>query len=220
MKMQIKFVINQIRQFLIPYLVVFLLCLLIKLFFTRATIFFTVNSYHWALTDRIAPFLTDLGEGYTTVIIAATWALFNYRKAFLLATSWGVTSLFAQILKPIFHAPRPGLYFHDQLSRIHFVPGVAILSLNSFPSGHTVTAFSTAVVFTYLSKNKSPCPLFLLLAMLIGFSRMYLSEHFFEDVMAGSVLGVFITVFWLAWLDGKKFIHTAGWNKGLINRNN
>ena len=203
---------------MIPYLVIFLLCLLIKLFFSRDTIFFTVNSFHWALTDRIAPFLTDLGEGYTTVIIATFWALFNYRKAFLLATSWGVTSLLAQILKPIFHAPRPAVYFHDQLNRIHFVPGVAILSLNSFPSGHTVTAFSTAVVFTYLSKNKSPGPLFLLLAMLIGFSRMYLSEHFFEDVMTGSVLGVFITVFWLAWLDGTKFIHTEGWNRGLLKK--
>jgi hypothetical protein len=45
---------------------------------------------------------------------------------------------------------------------------------------------------------------------------MYLSEHFFEDVTAGSVLGVFLTIFWINWLDGKKFIHTAGWNRGLL----
>lgn len=216
MKMQIKFVINQIRQFLIPYLIILLLCLIIKLFFSRETIFFTVNSWHISLADAIAPYFTDLGEGWTVIFVSAIWALFNYRGAFLLATSYGVTSIFAQIIKPLFDAPRPKLYFSDQLGKIHFVPGVDILSRNSFPSGHTVTAFSAVVVFAYLSKNKNWPPLFLLLAILIGYSRMYLSQHFFEDVTAGSVFGVFITVFWLAWLDSKKFIHRPGWNKGLL----
>jgi membrane-associated phospholipid phosphatase len=143
-------------------------------------------------------------------------ALFNYRAAFLLATSYGVTSIVAQAAKNLFEAPRPKLYFKDQLSRIHFVKGIDILSYHSFPSGHTITAFSAAVVMAYLAKNKKWSVLLLLIAILVGYSRMYLSEHFFEDVTGGSVLGVLITVFWLSWLDSKQFLHTSKWNGGLI----
>jgi membrane-associated phospholipid phosphatase len=72
------------------------------------------------------------------------------------------------------------------------------------------------VVITYLCKNKGWGVLALLVALSVGYSRMYLSEHFFEDVMAGSVIGVIVTVFWLSWLDSKQFIHTSKWNTGLI----
>jgi len=215
-KTQIKIVVTQLRQFLILYSIVLLGCLLIKLIYNRETIYFTVNSWHWDFTDQIAPYVTDLGEGLTVVIISIIWALFNYRGAFLMATSWGVTSILAQILKPIFHAPRPRLYFKDQLSRIHFVKGVDILSHSSFPSGHTVTAFSAAVVAVYLCRNKNWSAVFLFLAILIGFSRMYLSQHFFEDVTGGSIIGVLVTVIWLGWLDSKKFIHSEGWSRGLL----
>jgi membrane-associated phospholipid phosphatase len=88
---------------------------------------------------------------------------------------------------------------------------------DSFPSGHTVTAFSTAVVLTYLAKNKNWGVLFLVVAIMVGYSRMYLSEHFFEDVTAGSVLGVLLTVFWITWLDNKKFIRSTSWNRGILS---
>ena len=88
---------------------------------------------------------------------------------------------------------------------------------DSFPSGHTVTAFSLAVLFSYWSKNKALGPLFLLIAILVGYSRMYLSEHFFEDVTAGSVIGFVITIAWFYWLDNKGFINQPKWQKGLLN---
>ena len=216
MNIGIKHVLQQIRLFFIIYLILLIACLIIKLTYSRSEIYFAVNSMYSPLADFIAPYVTDLGEGWTIIIISAIWALFNYRQAFLLATSYGVTAILAQILKPIFHAPRPELYFKDQLSRIHFVKGVEMFSHNSFPSGHTITAFSAAVVATYLCKNKNWGLLFLLIAILVGFSRMYLSEHFFEDVTAGSVIGVMVTIFWITWLDSKKFLHTPVWNRGLF----
>jgi len=51
---------------------------------------------------------------------------------------------------------------------------------------------------------------------MVGYSRMYLSEHFFEDVTAGSVIGVVPTVIWLYWLDNKRFIQRPKWQKGLL----
>ena len=205
-------------MFFIPYLVVLAACLIIKLTYSREDIYFAVNSHNYPWADTIAPYLTDLGNGWTTVALAAILLLFNYGKSFLMAVTYAITSILAQIIKHIFDAPRPMLYFKDQLSSIHFVKGVDMLSLHSFPSGHTVTAFSTAVLITYWCKNKLWGLPLLVLAIAVGYSRMYLSEHFFEDVTAGSVIGVITTVFLISWLAGKNFLRSPKWNRGLINK--
>ncbi|MDB5142474.1 MAG: phosphatase family protein [Mucilaginibacter sp.] len=216
MKTSMNGVLRRIKWLLIPYLLILCICLVIKLTFSRETIYFAVNGLNSPIADFLAPFVTDLGNGWFAVIIAAVLTLFSYRKAFIVATAYAVTSITAQILKFIFDAPRPKLYFKEELKRIHFVKAVDILSFHSFPSGHTVTAFSLAVLFTYWSKNKAWGPVFLLIAVMVGYSRMYLSEHFFEDVTAGSVIGLVITVIWLYWLDNKKFIQRPKWQKGLL----
>jgi membrane-associated phospholipid phosphatase len=216
MNFRVTDVLYRIRFFFIPYLILICGCLIIKLLYSREDIFFSVNAIHNTTADLIAPYVTAAGAGLTVVILSAIIALFNYRKAFLLATSYGVTAIVAQIIKHLINAPRPKLYFADQLDKIYFVKGVEIFSYNSFPSGHTVTAFSAAVVLTYLAKNKSWGLLFLLAAVCIGYSRMYLSEHFFEDVTAGSVLGVLITVLWIWYVDSRKFIHQRKWRQGLL----
>ena len=87
---------------------------------------------------------------------------------------------------------------------------------DSFPSGHTLTAFATGVLLTYLVKNKRWAFLLIFYGVMVGFSRMYLSEHFFEDVVAGSIMGVVLTILWIWFIENKKFIHSAGWNKGLL----
>ena len=219
MNLSIKDILYRIRFFFIPYLILICGCLIIKLLYSREAIYFAVNSIHNTKADFIAPYVTDIGEGLTIVILSVIIALYSYRKAFLLVTSYAVTAILAQIVKHIFVAPRPKLYFADQLSRMYFVKGVEIYSYNSFPSGHTVTAFSAAVVLTYVVKNKNWGALFLIVAILVGYSRMYLSEHFFEDVTAGSVLGVMVTVFWIYFLEHKKFLHGDRWEKGFLNRN-
>jgi membrane-associated phospholipid phosphatase len=192
--------------------------LAVKILYSKEVIYFAVNSRNTAWADYIAPYVTDIGNGWTIVILSAILVLFNYRVAFLLITSWIITSLFAQIVKFIFDAPRPKLYFKDQLSHIHFVKGVYMLSYHSFPSGHTITAFSAGVVITYLAKNKNWGILLFIVAACVGYSRMYLSEHFFEDVSVGSVLGVFITVFWLSYIESKQFLHAQKWSKGLLRK--
>jgi membrane-associated phospholipid phosphatase len=218
MNIGIKDVLYKIRWFFIPYLVVLTACLLIKLNYSREEIFFAVNSHNFAFGDIIAPYLTDLGNGWTTIALAATLLLFNYARAFIMAVVYAITSITAQIIKHIFDAPRPKLYFKDQLSQIHFVKGVDILSLHSFPSGHTVTAFSTTLLITYWCRNKGWGLPLLLLAMMVGYSRMYLSEHFFEDVTAGSTIGVVITICLITLLMNVKFLQSAGWNRGLLKK--
>lgn len=218
MNIGIKDVLQRIRVFFIIYLILLCGCLIIKLIFTKDEIYFAVNSRYYPWADWIAPYITDLGNGWTIVVLSAILVLFNYRAAFLMITTFVITSLSVQVAKFIFDAPRPKLYFKDQLSRLHFVKGVEILSHNSFPSGHTLTAFATGVVITYLVKDKGWSVLLIVYGLLVGLSRMYLSEHFFEDVVSGSVMGVFLTIFWISYIDSRKFLNTPKWNKGLLGK--
>ncbi|RYY34609.1 MAG: phosphatase PAP2 family protein, partial [Sphingobacteriaceae bacterium] len=176
-----------------------------------------VNRFYTGFADVFFTYATNLGDGLLTLGIALILLLFySYRQAFLLASSYALTSIFAQILKHLFDAPRPQLYFATKLGEIHFVEGVKMYSLHSFPSGHSVTIFSTALVLAYFSGKKPVGLLLLILAILTGYSRMYLSEHFFEDVVAGSAIGVLLTIVWLSWIDRKQFLHSEKWGRSVF----
>jgi len=218
MNIGIKDVLQRIRPFFILYLILLAGCLLIKLLYTKDDIYFAVNTRTDDFLDTIEPYITDMGNGWAIVILAAVAVLYNYRIAFLLITTFLITSLGVQIAKFFFDAPRPKLYFAKEINKLHFAKGVEILSHNSFPSGHTLTAFATGVLLTYLAKNKSWAFLLIFYGVMVGFSRMYLSEHFFEDVVAGSIMGVVLAILWIWFIENKKFIHSAGWNRGVLSR--
>lgn len=57
----------------------------------------------------------------------------------------------------------------------------------SFPSGHTMTAFSIALVISYFYPSLQ-WPMYFL-AISIAVSRIVLGMHFLSDVLAGAVLG-------------------------------
>jgi len=210
-------VLKKIRFLLYPYLFILVACLLIKALYTKDVIYYTVNGWHFAFGDVFFKYITNLGDGLVVVLISLAVLAYNYRKGFLLATSYVLTSIVAQALKHIFLSPRPILYFAADTSRMYLVKGVEMYHNTSFPSGHSTSAFSAAVVLTYLTPKKYYGLLYLLLAILVGYSRMYLSEHFFEDVVGGSVIGVFVTALWLSYIDKKAFIHSEKWDKGLLS---
>ncbi len=90
------------------------------------------------------------------------------------------------------------------------MPRPRVRSSYGFPSGHTTTAFSLAstlaVTFPALS------PLFFILAVLTGISRMYLRAHFTVDVIGGMIVGLVVS-FPIA----KKIIPEAGsCNRGVF----
>lgn len=58
----------------------------------------------------------------------------------------------------------------------------------SFPSGHTGSAFAIAVV-AYLMLPKKYGVLALIMAILMGFSRLYVGIHYPTDVLGGALLG-------------------------------
>jgi membrane-associated phospholipid phosphatase len=218
MNTRITDVLHHIRMFFIPYLIILITCLILKLSFTRESIYFAVNAKHSDFGDMLFPYVTDLGEGFMVIMVTLIMLCFSYRKTILLITSFAVSGIVVQLIKHWFKAPRPVVYFEKELNSIHFVKDIALLHTNSFPSGHTVTAFSAAVVLSYLAVNKRLGFIYLLLAISVAYSRMYLSQHFFEDVTAGSIIGTMSTIMWITWMDNRPFMHSQRWNKGLLKR--
>lgn len=62
----------------------------------------------------------------------------------------------------------------------------------SFPSGHTGSSFAAACILYRKLPKRFGIPA-LLLAMLIGFSRLYLGVHYPSDVLFGIISGVGIS---------------------------
>ena len=86
------------------------------------------------------------------------------------------------ILKPLVARVRP----FDVNTAIQLL--VAPPSDDSFPSGHTAASFAAASAL-YFSKSRLWIPA-AVLAVLIGFSRLYLYVHYPTDVLAGALLGI------------------------------
>lgn len=212
-------VIGQTRVFLIPFLCLLSGVLIIKLLYAKEEIYYFVNGLHFAAGDIFFPLVTELGSTTAALVVILVMLCISYRKGFIAATGFLLTSGIGALLKQLFGAPRPKIFFEQAVREIYYVKGVTVLSNHlSFPSGHSICAFTAATLLTYLAPRKGWGVLFLLLAVLVGYSRLYMSQHFFEDVAMGASLGVLLTLFWVGWLDMQPFLQRPAWQRGLLKK--
>ncbi len=122
--------------------------------------------------------------------VDAALGLFAGRVFYILAAN-AVAGILSLLLKSLFGRARPRLL--DVVGPFHFDMFAYKSSVLSFPSGHTVTAFATAVALAFLLPRWGR--LFLLLAVLIGVSRVVTGAHFPSDVIAGMALGTATSIF-------------------------
>lgn len=105
-------------------------------------------------------------------------------ELFLVAVSLFFTYSIVQILKISFAIPRPFLALTDINALLYYGAN------NSFPSSHAAmfTALATSV---YFSHRRLGFWLFVL-ALVIGFSRIYVGVHYPFDVLAGFCIGFLV----------------------------
>jgi membrane-associated phospholipid phosphatase len=99
---------------------------------------------------------------------------------------------------------RPVAYFRELGVDIYTIAGLDIPLHYSFPSGHSASAFAIFVGISFLVKLWYWKVILLLIAIIAGFSRIYLAMHFPVDVIAGSLVGVLTTFICFIWISGWK----------------
>ncbi|MGI4835534.1 MAG: phosphatase PAP2 family protein [Janthinobacterium lividum] len=208
--------LRQVRSFLLPYLALLALVGGGLLATPRHTLFFWVNGHHAPLLDQFFRPFTNVGDGAFYALVCLGLLFVRFRWALLGFGCFAVTSLAAQVGKHLIFTghPRPARYFqeHPGYPALHTVEGVVLGTLKSFPSGHSTSAFSVFLLLTYLVRRRQWGIAFTLLAALTAYSRVYLAQHFVEDVFAGSVLGTGLTLGLLAWLPGYLARHPRRWH--------
>lgn len=145
--------------------------------------------------DQFFKYVTYLGDGVIMAVAGIILLFIRYYYTVILLLISALHGLFLFIIKRFFFlgAPRPKVYLHG-VANLHFVEGVTIHSLNSFPSGHTATIFSLTLFLALIINRKNWSFILFMLALVVGFSRIYLLQHFFIDVYYGSVVGVLSTL--------------------------
>ena len=155
-----------------------------------------INNSHTEFQDWLFRTITWLGDGWFAVIFSIFFLLIRFRYFFMLILSFSISGLLTQFFKRVVFPDilRPSAFL-DQMSDLSLVSGINLYQSFSFPSGHTTTAFAVLLLAGFILERKGGFFLAMILALLTGFSRVYLSQHFLVDILAGSVIGTLSALF-------------------------
>jgi membrane-associated phospholipid phosphatase len=191
----LPFMNNYIRWSVPPFLVL-ILCMVSYAFADiQAALWFYAlkNTIYYQFFN----FITIFGESQWYLVPGLLLFVAFYKTKSLLASralylfsTVALSGIVADIIKYIAGRARPKLYFNNNLYLFDFFHTEA--DWTSFPSGHSATAFSAAMVLSiYYPRWKV---LFYGCASLIALSRLFITKHYISDVIAGSYLGCASTV--------------------------
>jgi membrane-associated phospholipid phosphatase len=197
--------------FYIPYLLFVVTFVVLILLNEKAGLHLWLTSFSTPTGDVFFHYYTYVGDWVPYMAIAGL-LFYRYRMALFVLVSQLASGLISIIIKQTWNEPRPILYFkeHFPAVQLHQVAGEHLHSSHSFPSGHTITAFAFFLALAFYTKKPTIHFLYFLLAALVGYSRIYLSQHFALDVLVGSFIGVLVTTlckfyferYPMKWADG------------------
>lgn len=136
--------------------------------------------------DRLMPKITFLCKaGWLWIAIALLCMIWkkHRRCGFSMAAGLILCGLFGNVLlKHLVARSRP-CWINTNIDMLVRIP-----TDYSFPSGHSMVSFASAVVLLQYDKRIGiPA---IILAALIAFSRLYLYVHFPTDVLVGTLMGI------------------------------
>jgi len=190
-----------------------------------------LNAHHTPFQDLIWQYYTYVGE-WVPYVIVGLLLLYKLGWASFLLADVAISGGIGQIIKHCVQAPRPITYFAENAPDVQLplVEGVPLNEYLSFPSGHTITFFALFFTLSLIlgekyHKHPAVCNVLsaicFILAIAGGYSRVYLSQHFTEDILGGIVVGVLTTIgllYLVPMLDKTKFWN---WNiKAFIHEKN
>ncbi len=162
---------------------------------------------------------TQLAEGIAIAVVIILGLSYRIQSGLFILFSTSLASLITQLLKrQVFpHLDRPGKVFEGVSEySLRVVEGYELHDRFSFPSGHTTAAFALWLSASIVVNKPKISVGFAIIAIGIGYSRIYLSQHFLQDVVVGSLIGTVVTLF-LAKIFYEKAFKTHwmnfGWGK-------
>lgn len=195
-------------------LAIFVLPLLV--FYKKEESLLFINGHYNIWLDLFMYHITRLPE-ISFVVFVVFLGSFTQRRYFLAI----VTSLIVCVLVIVFSKY---FLFSDQLRPyswlsknnvvFHHVPNISLHSNGSFPSGHTMAAFCALALAGFISGSGFVQFLFFILALLAGYSRVYVAQHYLIDVYAGALTGFTIAYIIFSVIERK--FSTPYWQKPLL----
>ena len=145
----------------------------------------------WA---KIALFMSDNSIFFwfaLVLLIGLIKGKSKYYPVFVCITGFLFAWFFTdEVLKPIFDRPRPPIELHT--CAIGIIPRSP-----SFPSGHTITSFTIAMlIYLFNKKNYFLSVFALVFAIFNGYLRVFLGVHFPTDILVAAISGILIGYFW------------------------
>ncbi len=181
--------------------------ILLSFLMGKENAFLLLNIDLGPIADFLFYIWANAGDGF--IWIPAFALTFMYKKKFVpfLMATIVLSTIITQSSKQVFFKSenRPTAVITNA-SLIHKVPGIEIHTTNSFPSGHTATAFSLFLFCCFISAKKWIVPVGFVYALIGGYARIYAAQHFPIDVGAG-ILVAYCSIL-LSWV-----IHINYFNK-------
>jgi len=150
-----------------------------------AFFFFINKGLQNSIFDTVMPFVTGNAKLLFLPLVVWTFMREGKKAGLMLVVALGSVALAdaaGHLLKDLFARQRPC----SALEHVHLLAGCG--SSFSMPSNHASNAFGFAMTYLFFRRSALN-PLFLIVAGLVGFSRVYVGVHYPFDVAAGTVVG-------------------------------
>ena len=183
----------------------YLLGILFLAIFQNSNFSIIVNAFHNNFLDQFFKYITFLGDGRFVFLIALIYLFANKKYGISILISLIINTILIQVLKRVVFSNRfrPSFYFKNLIEdgSWNMIDGVELYEKFSFPSGHTASIFCLCMSICIFMKKKYFPLLLVLLAYIVGFSRIYLSQHFLIDVLAGGLIGSLIPILTFKYIE-------------------
>ncbi len=170
----------------LPALSAIILALLVWLWQLNEPLFLFLNEAGKLIPETVWSSLTVLGDTLIAVLLVLPFAYRYPRLVWAMMIALVLGTLVVRTGKNLFDVARPPAIL--DLQQIHVI-GPAHRR-DSFPSGHSLTAFIMAALWVFLIARSLWLRLTLIiLAALVGLSRVMVGVHWPVDVLVGAALG-------------------------------
>jgi membrane-associated phospholipid phosphatase len=183
------------RFFLIPCCLLIAAALIPVFLYSKTDLHLYLNQFRSPGADVFFKYITFFGSGLAAGIACIILLFARIRYAMIMLAAWAGSGIVVQLLKHVVFPgyDRPVAVFASG-DVLNLVAGIEYHRHFSFPSGHAATALAVFGFLAIISRRHWLKIVFLFCAAFVAYSRVYLSQHFLEDILFGSVLGILAVI--------------------------